>query len=225
MTTAQPANQRQPLTAVDVITPVFRVSYPYVFEPRPADKDNKAKYSVQMLFRVKPSQANPHEKVVSIVDLQKAAYAAAVEKWGADQKKWPAFSHNPFRKGTEGEYADKDGYGEGVIFVSANSDYKPGLVDQNTDVILDRNLFYPGCYARALLKAHGWEYMGKKGVSFWLQQVQLAADGEPLGGGSRAEDVFEPIPVPGAQAPAAGTPAGAPVGQPADGGMFGGLGS
>ena len=222
MTQVQPAQQKQPLTAVDVITPTFRVSYPYVFEPRPADDKGARKYGVQMLFRVKPSQEYPHEKVVSIVDLQKAAYAGAVEKWGADQKKWPAFTHNPFRKGLEGEYADKDGYGDGVIFVSANSDYKPGLVDQNNKVVLDRNLFYPGCYARALLKAHGWEYMGKKGVSFWVNHIQLVADGEPLGGGTKAEDTFDPIPVPGGQAPAAGAAAAAAA--PADGGMFGGLG-
>ena len=74
-------------------------------------------------------------------------------------------------------------------------------------------------------------FIGLLALGAFLDGVQVLLDllpglvGEPLGGGSKPEDAFESIPVPGAQAPAAGTPAGAPVGQPADGGMFGGLGS
>ena len=219
------AQEKKQLSATEVLTPVFRVSFPYVFEPRAADAKGKQKYSVSMLFRVKPSQANPHEKVVDLTPLKKAAYAAGVEKWGPDQAKWPKNLHNPFRLGTEGEYATKEGYGDGVVFVGATSDYKPGLVDQNIQPIIDRNLFYPGCYARALVAAYGWEYMGKTGISFGLRHIQLHSDGEPLGGGTRAEDAFEPIAVPGGQPagqPAAGV--GAATTAPADGGMFGGLG-
>lgn len=217
-----PTQEKKQLAPTEILTGEFRVSYPYVFQPRSATPGAKPKYSITMLFRTKPSQNAPHEKVVDMAALQNAAMAAAIEKWGPDRAKWPKFTHNPFRSGTEPKYADREGYGEGVVFIAASSDYKPGVVDQNVKDIIDPNQFYPGCYARAKLQAYGWEYMGKAGVSFGLRHVQLVRDGEPLGGGSRPEDDFDAIPMTAGAPVAGGAPkAAAPAAGPTS--MFGDL--
>ena len=188
--------------ATTVTTPKFRVSFPAVFSKRKIEgqTDEQAKYSIQMLFK----------KTDDITVLKNAVRAAVIEKWGADQTKWPKGLILPFRDGTEKDY---DGYGPDVIFVSASSKMKPGLVDQNVQPIIEPSEFYGGCYARATINAFAWEYMGKRGVSFGLRNIQKMADGEPFGGGSKAENDFEPIGGGAAKAaPAAGAKEEDPLG-------------
>ena len=214
-----------------VITPEFRVSYPYVFEPRTKDGEGKTlqkpEYAVQMIFRVGPNaqgQIPEGEKVVSLKGMQDAAMAAAVEKWGPDQAKWPKPFRIPFRMGDEEGMADKDGYGKGVVFVGAKSDYQPGVIDQNKADVLDKRLVYPGCYMRAQVCAYPWMYMGKSGVSFGLRHLQIVRDGEPLGNRTRAEDAFGALPLPdGGAAGAGAVMVGAPAPATGGGNPFGGL--
>jgi hypothetical protein len=165
-----------------VITPKFRVSFPSVFSKRKIEgqTDEQAKYSVQMLFK----------KTDDISSLKNAVRAAVVEKWGADSSKWPKGITMPFRDGTEKDY---DGYGPDVTFVSASSKMKPRVVGPDMQDIIEPSEFYGGCYARASINAFAWEYMGKRGVSFGLRNIQKMADGEPFGGGSSPEADFQPL--------------------------------
>lgn len=175
-----------------VLTGTFRVSFPAVFAPRkanPQDTEDKAKYSIQMLFT----------KTDDLTAMRAACRAAATEKWGP-QDKWPKPKGGlqlPFRDGTEKDF---DGYGPGVIFVNASSKQKPGLVDENVQPIITADEFYGGCYARATVNAFAWEYMGKAGVSFGLRNIQKVKDGEPFGGRSKPENDFDAIPVVGGDA-------------------------
>ena len=184
-----------------VLTGTFRVSFPAVFAPKkanPNDTDDKAKYSLHMLYPV----TDP------LTALRAACRIAATEKWGP-QDKWPKNLQLPFRKGEEKDY---DGYGKGIIFVSASSKQKPGLVDENVQPIITADEFYGGCYARATVNAFAWEYMGKAGISFGLRNIQKVKDGEPFGGKSKPENDFDSIPMAeggaaaGASAGAAGEP-------------------
>jgi hypothetical protein len=160
-----------------VITPEFRVSYPSVFNKR-AFEGQEAKYGLTMIFK----------KKTDISKLKAAARAAAVEKWGADEKKWPRNLRKPFRDGAERE--DVDGYGKGVVFVAATSKTKPGLIDKDKEAILDEESFYAGCYARAELFAFAYDKAGNKGVTFGLRNIQKLRDGEPFASGRPAEEVF-----------------------------------
>jgi hypothetical protein len=185
-----------------LITPTFRVSFPAVFTPRKANEQDAnavAKYSVQMIF----------DKTTDLTELKNAVRAAVVEKWGADKAKWPKKLTMPFRDGSEKDY---DGYGPDVIFISASSKMKPGLVDENIQPIIEPSEFYGGCYARATVNAFAWEFMGKAGVSFGLRNIQKVKDGDPFGGGSKAENDFDAIPQPGASK-------AAPVGGAEDDGL------
>jgi hypothetical protein len=166
----------------NVLTPKFRVSFPYVFRPQ-VNKMNpgaEAKYSLTMLF----------EKGADLSALKKAAETAIVDKWGADKTKWPKNLRNPFRDQGDKEF---EGYEAGAIFITATSKQRPGLVDAKLQDIIEEKDFYPGCYARATVRAFAYDNNGNRGVSFGLQNIQKLADGDPLGGRTRPADDFEPV--------------------------------
>lgn len=177
--------------ADNVMTPVFRVSYPNLLKPKLNDLSKKMQYSVVALFK----------KGEDLSKLRAAAQAAIVAKWGADKNKWPDKLRSPFRD--QAERAKKDpetgkrslpqGYEEGAIFLTLNSDQRPGLVNQKLEDIIDESDFYAGCYARATVRAFAYDQKGNRGVSFGLQNVQKFADGESLSGRTKAQDDFAPV--------------------------------
>ncbi len=166
-------------------TPEFRVSYPAVFAPerkmKPEDPD---KYSVQMIFSKDTDIANLKTAVVSLC-----------KQAGWDPKTDKKFQ-NPFVKAEvkfEGKAQDLERFKDCVI-VKASSKMKPGVVDRKRNPITNPNEFYGGCYAWATLNAFTWEYLGKKGVSFALNNVQKLRDGESFGASrTNAEDDFDAV--------------------------------
>lgn len=173
-----------------ITTPQFRVSFPSMFQATAAQDGGKKFYSLQAIFN-KETLAKDPEQAKLFKGMKQAMADCAREKWGADL---PKNLQSPFRDGAE---KDTIGYGEGTIFIAFKTQEKngrPGLVDQNMQRIMDESEFYPGCYAHATVNPYAWEYMGKAGISFGLQNVQKIDDGEPLGGGrSKAEDDFSAV--------------------------------
>lgn len=167
----------------NVMTPEFRVSYPYLLSPQQpmansASKDPK--YSVVMLF---PKNAD-------ISKLKAAATAAIAEKWGADKAKWPKGLRSPFRN--QGEKSS-EGYVDGAIFVTATSKQKPGVVDASVQPVIDPSQIYAGCYARATVRAYAYSQQGNNGVAFGLQNFQKLREGDSLSGRMKPEEEFEPV--------------------------------
>jgi hypothetical protein len=171
----------------NVMTPKFRVSYPYIFKPqKPMQAGGEEKYGLTMLF----------PKGADLSALKAEAQRACIEKWGADKTKWPANMRNPFRD--QKEKLDKAGkiqagHVEGAIFITATSKQAPGIVDAANQTILMEKDFYAGCYARATVRAFAYDKAGNRGISFGLQNVQKLSEGDPLGGRAKAEDEFEPV--------------------------------
>lgn len=159
-----------------VMTPEFRVSFPAVFKPKrqKGDATSEPKYGLTMLF----------PKGADLSKLKAAAQEAVKEKWG---DKPPKNLRSPFRDQGDREL---EGYVEGCVFINASSLQKPGLVDRQRQDIIDETEFYPGCYARATLRAFAYDNNGNKGVAFGLNNVQKLRDGDPLGGRTRAQDDF-----------------------------------
>lgn len=197
-----------------VVTPEFRASFPALFEARAVKQGDPAKFSVQMLFQVKETAKSKAEgtKVVDIAPLKELVRNVLVEMYGADRAKWPTNLVLPFRDGGEVGKKDLAGYGDGIIFSTATSKNKPGVVyphagtDGRPEVMNVPSDFYGGCYARAKVNAYHWEYMGKVGVSLGLINVQKLRDGEMFGIRGDAPKDFDAIAAP------AGTPAGAAAG-------------
>ena len=168
-----------------IVTPVFRVSFPNVFQPR-GFEGQKEKYSVVMLF----SKEDKEE----LKALSSLLEEAAREKWPDDAKRKAIMSSKlfkyPLRDG-DAEKPDMDGY-PGCFFASATAkaERRPGLVDDTLQPIIDSEQFYGGCYARATITAYAFDVAGNKGVAFGLQNIMKVRDGEPFGFRSTPENDF-----------------------------------
>ena len=202
-------NQKTQAEKEKILTPEFRVSFPAIFEPRAAQPGDKAKYGVTMLFRVTETAESKRlgEKVVDIAPLKDAVRLVAEQKFGTDRTKWPKLKL-PFRSTAQEEDAAKKnqpGYDTGVIFAMAScpgTNARPGIVyshagpDGRPAPLTIPSDFYGGCYARATINPYYWEYMGKQGISFGLQNVQKLRDGEPFGSRAAAENDFDAVEIP-----------------------------
>jgi hypothetical protein len=155
-----------------VLTPVFRLDYPNLFEARENNKSHKMEFSCCGIF---PADAD-------LSELKAAVKAAIEEEWGTDRKKWPRGLKNPLRKAeeriTEGEYPK--GYDDGMVFFNIKSKYRPQVVGPDMEEIIDPSDVYRGCWVRATVKAYTYEVSGNKGVAFGLQAMQKTGDDESI---------------------------------------------
>jgi hypothetical protein len=86
--TTEPNNKR-------VITPIARLSYPYLFKQSAGLNGSEGKYQCELIF----------PPGTDLSELKRAAHQAAKDKWG---DKIPKNLRSPFRNGDE-ERAGKDG--------------------------------------------------------------------------------------------------------------------
>lgn len=170
---AQQKKERQKVT-----TPEFRTSFADVFRPSAYDANSEPKFGVTMIF----------DKKADLSALKAMAKVAVTAKWG---NKLPSNLKNPFRDGAEKEHLD--GYGPDIIFVSATTKARPGLVDASLNPIIDEAEFYAGCYARATVSAFCYDVKGNKGVAFGLHNIQKLRDGESFSGRVAAEEDFDTV--------------------------------
>ena len=183
-----------------VITPMFRVSYPYVFKPRKNELSGKDEFSLVALFKKGEDLSKLHVEILR----------AAREKWGENVQITktehgtyqltnpgkPSFAIRlPLRDQgeREGEKGLPMGYEKGAMFLNLKSTSRPGLVNAQNEDIIDESDFYAGCYARAAINAYAYDQKGNRGVAFGLQNVQKMKDGEVLSGRVKAQDCFEPV--------------------------------
>ncbi|SOD41353.1 Protein of unknown function [Nitrosovibrio sp. Nv4] len=177
----------------NVLTPEFRVSYAHVFKPQKNDLNGNMEYSVVAIF----------DKGADLSALKSAAEDALMEKFGANKANWPATLKSPFRKCKErwsfkdGKQVIPAGYEDpDAVFMTfkQNADKgKPGLVDNQVQDIIEPQHFYSGCYARASVRAFGYDQKGNRGASFGLGNIQKMREGEPLGGRTAPSQDFTPV--------------------------------
>lgn len=169
-----------------VNTPVFRVSYPNVFEAKLNKLSNQPEFSIEAIF----------DKDADLSDLKAAAQKALVSKFGADKSTWPQGIRTPFKKHEAkaktvgGKQVIPEPYVEGGIYLNLRSKQRPSVVDRDLTAIIDGTDFYAGCYAIASLSVYAYSKGGNNGVSFGLSNIQKFKDGDPLGGRTRPEDDF-----------------------------------
>lgn len=169
-------------TGTKVTTGKVRLSYAHLFEPHAID-GNEPKYSVSVII-----PKSDKETLQAIKEAVNEAKEQGKSKWGG---KVPANVKTPLRDGDVDREGD-EAYA-GCYFLNANSKNKPGIVDINVQPILDATEVYSGCYARLTLNFYAYNANGNKGIAAGLGNVQKLADGEPLGGFTRAEDDFDAI--------------------------------
>ncbi len=169
-------------TGTKVTTGKVRLSYVHLSQPHGME-GNEPKYSASVIF-----SKDDTENLKAIKEAINEAKEQGKSKFGG---KIPANIKTPLRDGDE-ERPDDEAYANSY-FLNANSKNKPGIVDINVHPILDESEIYSGVYARLTLNFYAYSASGNKGIAAGLGNVQKLADGEPLGGFTRAEDEFEAI--------------------------------
>lgn len=180
------ATEKTGAALTKVTTGKVRLSYVHLFEPFSNIPGQEPKYSVVLLI--------PKSDKVTMRSLR-AAQEAALEA-GITSKfngKKPGEWKDTIHDGDKADLERNPEY-EGHWSVSVSSKTKPGIVDRDVSPIMDSTLVYSGCYARVSLNAFPYNAQGTKGVSFGLNHVQFMADGDFLGGRSKAEDDFDSLP-------------------------------
>ena len=166
--------------ATKVVTGIVRFGYTHVFKAYAIAEGQEPKYSVCLL--IKKTDKATLKKIKDAIEVAKQAGKAM---WGNTV---PAKLKIPLRDGDE-ERPDKPEY-EGCYFMNANSNQKPGIVDENLDEIMDASEFYSGCYGKASVNFFPFNTAGNKGIGCGLNNLMKTRDGEPLTSRSTPEDDF-----------------------------------
>ena len=164
--------------ATKVITGKVRFSYAHVFEPSAANEGQEKKYSVSIII-----PKSDKGTLKRIQDAINEALENGKAKFGG---KIPKKYKDPLRDGDE-EREDDEVY-QDAMFVNANSNTKPGIVDKDLNPIIDKEEFYSGCYGRASLTFYAFNTNGNVGVACGLGNLQKLEDGESLGGSRSTPD-------------------------------------
>ena len=168
-----------------VITgPKTRWSYANVWDPKSIN-GGTPKYSVSLII--------PKSDVATVKKIEaaiQAAYEEGESKLKGNSKSVPSLKvlKTPMRDG-DLERPDDAAYADSY-FINANSASAPGIVDADRQPILERSEVYSGVYGRASINFYAFNSNGNKGIACGLNNLQKIAEGEPLGGKSRAEDDF-----------------------------------
>lgn len=168
-----------------VITgPQTRWSYANVWDPKSIN-GGTPKYSVSLI--IPKTDTKTVEKIKAAIE---AAYQEGQSKLKGNGKSVPALSalKTPLRDG-DIERPDDPTYAN-AYFINANSSTAPGIVDADRNPIFERSEVYSGVYGRASINLYVFNSNGNRGIACGLNNLQKIADGEPLGGKSRAADDF-----------------------------------
>lgn len=178
-------------------TPVFRLSFPNLFEARAASDDANAKPKFGCSAIWTPSKFSEHEKGLWRAILAELD-AEARRKF---RKPWKELPDNVRRGIRDGASKDNlEGYGEGTRFANLTTKTRPGVAhykkgDDGKYIKIgpehdNAELIYPGCFCRATVNVYSYDNKGK-GVALGLQNIQFVKDGPRLDSRTNADDDFE----------------------------------
>ena len=166
-----------------VILKNVRLSYPQLFRAKGSkDKPEEKKFGAAFLL----------DKVVNAADIESVKKACLYIKTEDGKGKPVGSDRVCLRDGAE--KSDKEGYGEGVMFVTARSDTRPGIVgrDGRTPLAEEDGILYAGCYVNASIRLWWQDNQFGKRINASLMNVQFVRKGEPFGESKVApEEQFE----------------------------------
>jgi len=170
-----------------VMTPIGRLCFPALFEPRAQAQGGDPRYSCVLVFDENAVKTPAYQA------LRKAVQEAIAEKWGATKAADAAFIRTlrlPFRDPNEKDYS---GF-EGEVYISPwqkGTNKAPDVIDKHGNDIEVPDDVFAGQYARATVRAFAYDTNGNKGVSFGLEHVQIVkADAERIDGRRSGQQAF-----------------------------------
>lgn len=167
------------MDSTKVIIPC-RFSYAHVWEPTAMEEGAKKKFSVSLIISKDDTE--------TIEKIKKAIALAAEQGKAKLGGKIPVNMKQPLRDG-DNERPDDEAY-ENSMYLSANSERRPGIVDADVQPIIDQDEFYSGCYGRASVNFYAFAVPANKGIAAGLQNLQKLKDGDRLSGGASAAEDF-----------------------------------
>lgn len=172
------------LSPTEVRTGKVRFSYPHLFEPKAAPGSTALKYSVSLIIDKTDTSTLKAIKAA----INEAIKIGVEKKWGGKQ---PPKLKLPVGDGDR-DRPDDPAYA-GKFFLNANSDRKPGIVDNSTPpiAITDPEELYAGSHGRAFINFFAFDKAGNKGIGVGLQHVQKLEEGERLSGRVSVGEAFE----------------------------------
>lgn len=138
---------------------------------------------------------NKHATLLDKID-------ALTERVALDEfKKKIHLKNRPVKDGNE--KADKEGFGDGVSYLSAYRKSRPGVVDRTlTPLTKEDGILYPGCTVNMSVRLYAYDHKtGGKGVTCELIAVQFVRDGERFSGGTSTDPTLYFKPLDGEAAP------------------------
>lgn len=161
-----------------------------LFTPQKQDSDDggesKSKFSVVALF--------PPPSICNLTTLWQAWRARSVQDFPqhVDSAGNPAGLYNPFRM--QDERIKYDGFNAGSYFLTLGSNFKPPIVDNLQNPIVDERAAHSGCWGICSVGLYKFEYhhpktraVMKRGVNFGLQSVMIISSDTNLGAGGSAD--------------------------------------
>lgn len=170
------------MDSTKVVTGKVRFCYVNVFEPTAMDDNATPKYNICII--IPKSDTATVDKINKAIE---AAKQAGKAKLADKNGKIPANIKLPLRDG-DIDRADDPAF-ENSWFINANTLRRPSVVDRDLNPIMEREDFYSGCYGRASINFYAFN-VSSKGIAAGLNNLQKLEDGEPLAGGSTADEDF-----------------------------------
>lgn len=178
-----------PKNRTRLITPVFRISFPNLFEPSQMDEKSKPKYGCTAIWDLDKFTARDKKRWSTLL---KALDEESQRFFKKPYAKLPGNYKKGIREGAEKE--QYEGYAGNTKFASLTSTYRPGVVDPERNPIGpdegNADEIYSGCYCRATVVPYAYDNVGK-GLALGLQNIQKVKDGDRLDGRVKAENDFD----------------------------------
>jgi len=158
-----------------------RLSFPHLFTAHAMEEGQEAKFSATFLM-----DAEKHASIIAKVE--KLIDRLALDYW----KKKINFK-SCLRDGND--KPDIEGYGDGVMFISASRKTRPAVVDRQVNPVTEEDgVVYAGCYVNATIRLWVQDNKFGKRVNAELRAVQFVKDGESFGAAPvNAEDEFDAL--------------------------------
>lgn len=154
-----------------------RLSYLYIFEPRPAQQGQKAKYGASLLIPKTATQTLA--KIQQAIQETRNDYKGKSPKAGwVDNAKTTLYDGDGFRPGGEPFGAEAKGH----YVLGTSSIKQPMVVDASRNPILDHSQVYSGAFGLAVISFYVYDSAGNKGIACGLDGIMKTGDGSPLSG-------------------------------------------
>lgn len=147
-----------------------RLSFPHLFTAHAMEEGQEAKFSATFIL-----DNEKHDKLIT--KIEKTIERLALDFW----KKKMSFK-TCLRDGND--KPDLEGYGDGVMFMSAARKTRPAVVDRQVNPVTEEDgVIYAGCYVNATVRLWVQDNKWGKRVNAELRAVQFVKDGESFGAG------------------------------------------